>query len=630
LFDGIFAGTSDGVVVVDFAFHVLAVNGQFTRLTGYEDGDLAEGLWAVVVADDIDLGQLADAGKWTGSVVTRRKNGEPQRLSLSIVRIDPTHQGGEGRSTGIGRSPGNPPREGSLLSSSAIDGPNPGGTALLSPPPQEPAYIVILRSGPAAGGGGATAGGNWWAPHEPSIDPLTGVADRQALLQHIAPSSPADRAPGALLIVDIDRFQLINDSISHDVGDAVLREAARRLLACVRHTDLVARLAADEFAVLLTDTLGGTASAVAMKIMRAFERPFVANGEDLLVTVCIGIAEFAGGGMTGSDLLAAADMALTAAKRRGGGRYDVYTPSMSTRTRNLATLANDLKTALAEPIAREGAHLGAVGGLVLEYQAVVDVKTNAVKGAEALVRWWHPRRGLLMPSDFIALAEEVGLIGPLTEWVIRQACHDAASWRAAGKECPVAVNISARQSRDGFAVLDTAIEAALEETGLPPELLKFELTESCILENLDVVQPWLQRLRRRGHIILLDDFGTGYSSQYYLNRLPFDVIKMDRAFISGECGALPGAERMVQAIVELSHDLGKTVVAEGVEDSAQLALLLASGCDMVQGFHLHSPAPSEKFLAALERDDSQRHPAPDSDVAVRSLPPHALGVDSGP
>lgn len=378
----------------------------------------------------------------------------------------------------------------------------------------------------------------------------------------------------AVLCLDLDRFKQINDTLGHPTGDALLQRVAERLLGCVHETDTVARLGGDEFAVIQTHIeTQDDAFSLARRIVEALSAPFAIDDQTVSIGVSIGLATAPDDAQSASGLLKNADAALYRAKADGRGTWRCFEPDMDMRLQIRRTLENDLRTGLAE------------GQFELFYQPFYDLGRDRICGFEALLRWNHPVRGQVQPSEFIAVAEEIGLIVPLGDWVLRRACQDASLWPEGIK---VAVNVSPAQF--GSTSLIGSVEAALLASSLSPSRLELEITETVLLTKTDDTLDVLDALRSRGIKIAMDDFGTGYSSLSYLRRFPFDRLKIDRSFIqdvttSADSGAI------VRAILALGSSLGIMTTAEGVEDVDQLIRLRAEGCNEIQGYYVSKPIP---------------------------------------
>jgi diguanylate cyclase (GGDEF)-like protein/PAS domain S-box-containing protein len=415
-------------------------------------------------------------------------------------------------------------------------------------------------------------------------DPLTGLPGRTLMLDRVAQAvarAQRTRRHAALMYVDVDRFRLVNDSFGHDTGDEVLRAIAMRLQAATRDVDTVARLSGDEFVIMLPDIDGpGLAGKVAQRVLEALAKPFFALGREFFLHASIGISLFPDDTQEPEDLLKHAAAALYAAKEAGRNTYRYFRVREDVQYRGQLILEGGLRRAAER------------GELRLHYQPKVDLSSGRLVGAEALLRWQHPELGLVAPDRFIPLAEETGLIVPLGEWVLHQACEQSVRWSEAGIAVDVAVNVSARQFQQED--LPERIFAALRDSRLDPRRLGIELTESVLMEDGDRARDMLECLKRRGVSVAIDDFGTGYSSLSYLKRLPIDVLKIDRSFVHGLTRDRD-SQAIVKAMIGLSHTPGIEVIAEGVEDDADVNCLAAWGCRYAQGYHFGRPMPAADF-----------------------------------
>jgi diguanylate cyclase (GGDEF)-like protein len=390
-------------------------------------------------------------------------------------------------------------------------------------------------------------------------------------------------------MLDLDRFKTVNDSLGHPAGDALLKEVARRLNKITRETDCVARLGGDEFAVLQAVEQDQRESAVTLsnRILHEIRQPYDLDGRTLNVETSIGMAFAPQDGTTADALIKHADLALYQAKAEGRDRFCFFEPEMEALARENRDLEDDLRRAIGR------------NEFELHYQTIFDLEHHRCGGVEALVRWHHPERGLIRPDQFIPFAEESGLIVPLGRWILHQACADAVKW---SPRIRVGVNLSSVQFRQED-LLDV-IKSALKETGLPPQRLMLEITETVLLENNEENLALLHELKKLGISIVLDDFGIGYSSMTYLQTFPFDGIKIDQSFIqtmSDHSGAA-----IVCAIAGLGRSLDMATTAEGVETVNQLTFLRAAGCRYAQGYLLSRPVPASElvfeFPDALRRD----------------------------
>ncbi|HLF68382.1 MAG TPA: EAL domain-containing protein [Gaiellaceae bacterium] len=423
--------------------------------------------------------------------------------------------------------------------------------------------------------------------HQAFHDSLTGLPNRALFADRVEHALVLHAHAGrgvAVLFLDLDDFKAVNDSLGHAAGDELLRLAAGRLRATLSPAHTVARLGGDEFAVLIEDRDGPAAAIeAAERIVAALQAAFHLDGREVFVSASVGIAV----GGSAEELLRSADVAMYRAKGSGKAQYVVYTPRMDEDLVGRLELVSDLRRA---NVAEE---------FVLHYQPLVDLRTGAVEGVEALVRWLHPTRGLLPPGEFVPLAEETGGILDLGRWVLAEACRQAATWRSeipGAEALSVSVNVSTRQVRRPALAED--VRGALAGSGLPPEALTLELTESVLARGRDELSVVLEELAGIGVRLALDDFGTGYSSLSRLQELPVHTLKVDRSFVR-EIDTSPQRARFVRAIVELAEALDVAVVAEGVETSAQAAALRRLGCRVGQGFHLAPPLEPEAFAALL-------------------------------
>jgi diguanylate cyclase (GGDEF)-like protein len=422
-------------------------------------------------------------------------------------------------------------------------------------------------------------------------DPLTTLPNRARFMERLRQAlreTEGRRARPAVLFIDLDRFKIINDSLGHAAGDELLVGAAERLSTCVRAGDLVARLGGDEFTVLLRPIAQpGEAEAIAALIVEAFMQPFQIAGRDLFVSASVGVAWAPPGAFTPDELIRKADIALYQAKGGGRARAVLFDDAMDVRAVKRLEVENDLRRALERD------------ELLLYYQPEVDLRNNEVVGMEALVRWKHPTRGIVPPSEFVALAEETGLIIPLGRWVLEQACRQTMEWQAhrPGKRpLIVGVNLSMRQLQE--TDIASVVKDVLRSTGMPPGALRLEITESMAMQEVEQTIAVLEGLKQIGVELAIDDFGTGYSSLSYLARLPIDILKIDRSFVQA-LGTERSTGLIVEATIALAHTLGMEVTAEGIESAQQLARLKALRCDRGQGFYFAKALPAEIIGAVL-------------------------------
>jgi len=435
-------------------------------------------------------------------------------------------------------------------------------------------------------------------------DALTGLPNRLLFRDRVINAiaqARRNRRGLAVMYLDLDHFKLVNDSLGHSLGDALLSEVAARLQSCVRASDTISRLGGDEFTILLIDTSSTEAIAgVARKILQSLAHPFRVEGHELFVTASIGISIFPGDGDEVENLLKSADSAMYRAKELGRNQAQMFTASMNERYgRRLA-----LEQSLHHAVEREE--------LVVHYQPIFDRNRRKIVSLEALVRWNHPTRGLVPPSDFIGLAEETGLIVPIGEWVLRQVCHDLRDWRDAGlPPMRVGINISAPQFQQlSFAEVVAGI---MHEYSCDPALLEFEITETVAVQNIETTMNAMRELKEIGIRIAIDDFGTGQSSLVYLKRFPIDTVKIDRAFVR-DVTSDESAAAIVVYVINLAHTLRLAVVAEGVETEEQWAFLKLNACDHMQGFLFSHPLPVEEaelfIRAELTKYNSREIPRP--------------------
>ncbi|MCK1712588.1 MULTISPECIES: EAL domain-containing protein [unclassified Bradyrhizobium] len=452
--------------------------------------------------------------------------------------------------------------------------------------------LIEIKNQPGAAGG-------WLATHDDvteriraderiahmaHYDALTDLPNRVLMRGHLERriAELSEGKPFAILYIDVDEFKGINDSLGHEVGDELLRQVANRLRACVSGNDLVARLGGDEFAIVKAATRDpAELTALAERILNTLRTPVDCNGQEIPTDASIGIAIAPDHGDNLDDLLKRADLAMYAAKSEGRRIFRIFVPEYDAKARQRRQLEFDLRQALAR------------GEFEVHYQPLVDLAANVVTGCEALLRWHHPERGMVSPAEFIPVAEDTGLIGEIGEWVLRQACTEAASWPG---DIHIAVNVSPVQFRSRTLALKVA--AALAESGLAPGRLELEITETVLIRDDAEALTILQQLRELGVRIALDDFGTGYSSLSYLHRFPFDKIKIDRSFIS-DIGEPDDSSPIVRAVVHMAAARQMATTAEGVETEAQREVLRQLGCSQMQGW-LFSPAvPAAKLKRLL-------------------------------
>lgn len=553
---------SEGVVITDANLCVVTVNQAFVGITGYLQRQVTGRPVATLTAQDqshafmqLIKATVTQRGSWKGELPVRRKSGEvfPALFSFSAVRSE----------------------------SGAVE----YFTAVFSD-------LSSVRA--------AERQVEFLSQH----DALTALPNRTALQQRlhqaIATHDPQQGAP-VLLLIELDRFKTVNDTLGHPIGDALLCGVAKRLSNHIGSNEMLARLGGDEFVVLVPQLRTPEEIAAVAEHMRStLERPFNIGTHELFITASIGVSCYPHDGRDFEAMLRTADAAVYRAKRSGRNTISFYSAEMDAAAQERFLLQNTLPQALAR------------GEFILEYQPTIDLKNNVVTGVEALIRWRHPQLGMVPPGHFIDLAEDTGLIIPISEWVLRTALIQAKRWIAAGwSRAAVAVNLSVRQ----FAQPDLAARIAetIESVGMQPSRIRLEVTESMVMEDPILAAATLERLSRMGIQIALDDFGTGYSSLSYLKRFRLGCLKVDRSFVSGTPGDA-GDESIVHAVVALGKTLGMKIVAEGVETRAQANFLRAAGCDDAQGFYYARPVDSEEVLRLVStipdqhRDDALMQP----------------------
>ncbi|RRV09605.1 EAL domain-containing protein [Pseudomonas sp. v388] len=545
----VFEAASEGILILDPDYNILTVNRAFSRVSGYEPEDVI-GRKAMDIASSRDARRhfqtirqsLELTGSWQGELIETRKNGElyPQWLQLSVVRD----------------SAGN--------TSHIV-----GFLADLSARRESEERMRYLTH----------------------FDELTGLANRSLFRDRLREASLRVRQGGrslALLHINLDRFKLLNESLGHEVADQLLKHVARRLSSTLPEADTIARLSGDEFAVLFDGYANLSSLArVTSRLLTKLRTPLSVAGHDLVVSASVGISLLPDSAREIPALVSQANMAMQHAKHLGGNNFQFFTDSLQASTLERLQLEIQLRKAIEE---RQ---------LEVFYQPKLTLKNGRMDAAEALVRWRHPERGMVPPGEFIGLAEETGLIGAIGEFVLRQACWQACEWQRQGlAPIRVSVNLSVHQLRQGKLV--SLVRQVLDETGLAPQYLELELTESQLLDSVEHIIATFLQLHELGVKLAIDDFGTGYSSLSYLKRFPVDYVKIDQAFIRG-LGEGTEDAAIIQAIISMAHSLGLEVVAEGVENQDQLAFLRAHGCDEVQGYLISRPVEADVMIGILSR-----------------------------
>lgn len=418
-------------------------------------------------------------------------------------------------------------------------------------------------------------------------DEMTGLPNRASFNESVNQAIEVEGASGCtVLFIDLDRFKIVNDSLGHEAGDLLLKEMASRLRSCVGESEVLARLGGDEFVVLLPGVSDKAAvTVVARKILNTALKPIEIMSQECRVTASIGIATFPDDARDAASLMKHADMAMYIAKEEGKNNFQFYSRENTPMTVESLALESHLSHALDRQ------------ELSVQYQAQVELETGEITGAEALLRWWNPELGAVPPSQFIPLAEDTGLIVPISQWVLRTACEQNVAWQRQGlPPIVVAVNLSPRQFKDPSLLDD--ISEALERSGMAPELLELEITESMIMHDLDRAVTRVVGIKDLGVRLAIDDFGTGYSSLSQLKRFPIDTLKIDRSFVRDIPGNVED-RAIIEAIISLGKSLGVTVIAEGVETAKQIAFLREQACDRIQGFHFSKPCHPDGLAELL-------------------------------
>ena len=549
LHSSIIEDSDQGILITDVHERIVSVNAAFSRITGYAThealGQTTDLLRSGVHDADFRgrvLAAMHGNGPWQGEIVGKRKNGElfPQSVSISVVRNE----------------------QGQVTHAFSIF-----------------SDISVLRAAEQR------------MQHLANFDSLTGLPNRahfHRLVDQSLATARRNDSFGALLAIDLQRFTTVNETFGHAIGDDLLRQVAQRFRQSLRDEDVVARVGADEFVVaLLSIQRREHAGIVAQKLLAALKPGFNIASMVLHVNASVGISVFPEDGMETASLLQFADVATKRLKTEGDAGYLFYSPTMNQRAKERWAIEGELRQALAD------------GDLLLHYQPKVSLRNGRIVGAEALIRWRHPQRGMISPAHFIPVAEETGLILELGDWVAEEACRQIRAWRDAGLNAPLmSINLSARQFDE---LLPSRILATLDRHGLPPSCLQLEITESLLVRGTDGVVRIMNELVAIGLTLSMDDFGTGYSSLAYLKKFPITALKIDRSFVIG----LPGDDddcAIARAIVTMAQQLRQEIVAEGVETAEQMQFLRSIGCDQMQGF-LFSPAVPPDELACMVRDD---------------------------
>jgi len=430
--------------------------------------------------------------------------------------------------------------------------------------------------------------------YKANFDGLTHLPNRSNFVEHLSEAiSRGRRSPDrqtALLFIDLDRFKTINDTLGHDFGDELIRQVAIRIRETIRETDIVSRLGGDEFTVLLIDMIDEIhASIIAKNILARLSEPFMLHGHEVYSGASIGITISPGDGDDAKTLLKNADMAMYEAKAQGRNTFRFFTPEMTKRAQQFLELDKDMRRALVQQ------------ELEVHYQPIFELESKDLIGVEALLRWRHPTKGLILPSEFIAVAEETGLIEDIGLWVLRRACSEALAWlkHDSHAEFYLAVNISMRQFKGGFD--KKQLGSILEETGFPADNLLLEITESLLIDDDSRIKDVLGELRKMGVRLAVDDFGTGYSALSYLRDFPVNTLKIDQSFMQ-HITTSRSDQRLIEAIITMAHGLELVTIAEGVETRDQDALLAEFNCDMVQGYFYCEPLAADEIQDLVSND----------------------------
>ena len=431
------------------------------------------------------------------------------------------------------------------------------------------------------------------ARHTATHDMLTGLANRHLFndrLRQAVETARRSRQQVGVIFLDLDNFKTVNDTLGHAVGDGLLRAVAGHLSNALRGVDTAARFGGDEFAVLLTNLSNPQEAAdAARRILDALGNPMRLKNRSMVITASLGIATFPRDGADPEELVEKADTAMYHAKERGRNRYKFFTSEMRTNVMRRAAMLSRLRSAAED------------GSLVLHYQPQFDLRRRCVIGAEALLRWKHPKLGLLAPDKFLPLAEESGFIVQIGEWVLREACRQNAQWQQQGYSgFRMAVNVSPHQFQEPD--FSAVVRSALRESGLRPSLLELEITESSLVQDAELTISTMHKLKKQGVHLSIDDFGTGYSALSYLKHLPIDVLKIDRSFVAG-LASDPADATIIEAILHMAHGLNLSTVAEGVETQEQMLLLGSYGCTRLQGFLFGTPCPPEELVERLKNPE---------------------------
>lgn len=562
----VFASTSEGVMLSDPQNKIIMVNQAFSKITGYTESEVLGQDPRILKSNKHDQAffqamwaSIRDAGQWHGEIWNRRKNGEiyPEWLNIGVVRD----------------------QDGKLSNYVGVF-----------------SDITTIKE--------SEERLNYLAHH----DPLTGLPNRllfNARLEHTLQQARRYQKQVAILFLDLDRFKNVNDTLGHPSGDQLLKQAAERLRAELREEDTLARLGGDEFvSVVEAERATQIAAVMARKLLAALGQPFVLLGHEVFIGGSIGISLYPSDGEDCATLVKNADIAMYRAKQQGRNNYQFYTESLTEGMFQRLTLESQLRRALER------------NELVLYYQPQLDVADGCIIGVEALIRWQHPEKGLLAPGQFIPLADEMGLLTHIGEWVLHTACTQAREWEARGlPTLRMAVNLSAYQITRSDVT--QTVREALDRSGFDPAYLELEITEDFFMQGDAQTLKILQELKAMGITLAIDDFGTGYSSLSYLKRFPIDRIKIDQSFIR-DIPLDADDEAIARAIIAIGHTLKLTVIAEGVETLDQHDFLLLENCDEMQGFLCSPPLPAEA-LEHLLREQIRAKPPFSGNMACMNI-----------
>lgn len=543
----VFETSNEAIMIADQNGLIKVVNRAFERITGYQADEvqgcnpnmLSSGRHDRVFYEHM-WETLCSTGAWSGEIWNRRKDGSvyPEWLSISALHDD------DGNITEF--------------------------VSVFSDITNRKEAEAHIR-------------------HQAYYDALTQLPNRNLLLDRLEVAIHTAERDGqtlSVMFIDLDRFKYVNDTLGHEYGDELLVQVAKRLVKCVRESDTVARFGGDEFVILLHNIHSEReASLVAEKVIKRISEPFSLAGREIVIGASIGLSLFPGESDEPDTLLRNADLAMYRAKQTGRNRFQFFTGSLQEQANILMEMEQDLRVALEK------------GQLEIYYQPLIKAQSGKVTGVEALLRWHHPTIGMIPPDQFIPLAEDTGLIGPIGEWVLETACHQVSLWHQQGVKLYLSVNISGRQR--GLGLNAALLNKILGQTQLPASQLVLEITEGMLLDNSDATIEWLQSFSDLGVHLAIDDFGTGYSALSYLKRFPINMLKIDREFIS-ELTLNNEDALLVKAIISMARSLNLRLIAEGVETEAQRLLLHQLGCEYLQGYHFSKPLPAQSFINWLE------------------------------